>query len=111
MEFVGADADFRPHAELAAVVEPGAGVDHHGRAIDAVGELLGRRQVAGDDGVGVVRAVPIDVVDGFVQRAHDAAGNDRGEIFGRVVLLDGRLGQWNEFARFGIATDFNAARR
>src|SRR5271157_3934010 len=30
---VGADADLGTQAELAAVVEPGAGVDDHGRAV------------------------------------------------------------------------------
>jgi hypothetical protein len=35
VEFVGADANFGAQAELAAVIEPRAGIDQYGRAIDA----------------------------------------------------------------------------
>ena len=46
MELVGADADLGPQAELAAVVQSRAGVDHHRGTVDAGGELPGRLQVA-----------------------------------------------------------------
>ena len=57
VELVGADADLGAEAELAAVVEAGAGVDHHGRAVDLGHELARRGQVGGDDRLGVARAV------------------------------------------------------
>src|SRR5437762_12322395 len=45
MKLVGANPDLRAQAELIAVVEPRAGVDHHRRAIDAGGELPSRCQI------------------------------------------------------------------
>jgi len=41
MKLVGADAHLRAHAELAAVREPGGGVDIHGCRVDLFQELLG----------------------------------------------------------------------
>src|SRR5262249_17563924 len=67
VELVGADADLGAEAELAAVVEPGAGVDHHGRAVPLGHEPPRGGQVAGHDRVGVARAVPGDVPDGLGQ--------------------------------------------
>src|SRR3954454_13148226 len=65
---VGADADLGAQAELATVVEPSAGVDDHGRAV-ALGDDPPRRgQVAGQDRVGVARAVPRDVRHRGVER-------------------------------------------
>src|SRR3954469_4841320 len=63
VELVGADADLGAEAELAAVVESGARVDDHGRAIHLGHEPAGRGEVAGQDGVGVLRAVQGDVSD------------------------------------------------
>ena len=63
MELVGADADLGAEAELAAVVEAGAGVDQHGRAVHLGDEPAGGGEVAGDDRLGVPRAVPVDVSD------------------------------------------------
>src|SRR5437588_9361475 len=63
VELVGADADLGAEAELAAVVEPGAGVDHDGRAVDLGHEPTRRGEVAGQDRLGMPRAVPGDVGD------------------------------------------------
>ena len=76
VDLVGADADLGAEAELAAVVEAGAGVDHHGRAVDLGDESLGGREIAGDDRLGVARAVPGDVVDRLVDRVDDGDGQD-----------------------------------
>src|SRR5271157_1708674 len=50
---VGADADLGTQAELAAVVEPGAGVDDHGRAVNPGHEAAGRGEITGHYGLGV----------------------------------------------------------
>jgi hypothetical protein len=44
---------------------------------------------AGDDDVGVVRAVVIYVGNGFFERADDFDGEDEVEIFGGPVFLGG----------------------
>ena len=89
VELVGADADLGAQAELAAVVETGAGVDHHGRAVDLGDEPLGRGEVGGDDRLGVARAVPGDMSDGLFERVDDGDGQDLVEILGIPV---GRIG-------------------
>src|SRR5690606_13473459 len=63
VEAVGADADLGPQTELAPVVEAGAGVDDHRGGVDRGREPPGRVQIAGDDRVGVVRAVGVNVPD------------------------------------------------
>ena len=42
MEFIGGNADFRAHAEFAAVGELGRGVMQNDGAVDAAEEALGR---------------------------------------------------------------------
>ena len=63
MKFIRADADFRAQAELVAVVEARAGVDHDGRGVDGRCEPTGRIQVIGNDRVRMLRPVAVDVAD------------------------------------------------
>src|SRR5579872_1061986 len=63
VEFVGADPDLGPQAQLSAVVEPRAGVDHDGGRIDAGDKSLSGGQVARHDRVGVMRPVRFNVLD------------------------------------------------
>ena len=44
VQLLGADADLRAEAELPAVGEAGAGVDHDGRGVDLAGEAAGGRR-------------------------------------------------------------------
>jgi hypothetical protein len=67
VELVGADADLGAQAVLEAVGKAGAGVDHHAGRIHLAQEAHGVRVVGRQDGIGVVRAVPVDVGDGLVQ--------------------------------------------
>lgn len=53
VEFVGADTDFGTEAKLAAVVEAGRGVEHHGRAVNFVHKLLGGLNIPRDNHFGV----------------------------------------------------------
>ena len=61
MKLVRADADFRPEAELVAVVEARAGVDHHGGGIDLGREALGRSKVVLGRGDGEIPSIFIAV--------------------------------------------------
>ena len=63
----GRYADFRAHAEFAAIGELGRGIVHHDRGIDRVQEPLRRRRVFGHDGIGMVRAIGVDVIDRAIQ--------------------------------------------
>ena len=67
MELVGGDADLGAEAELAAVGEAVGDVVEDAGGIDRAEETLRGGFVGGDDGVGVVRAVAVDVGDGFVE--------------------------------------------
>ncbi len=53
MKAVGADSDFGTQAELAAIVEARAGIDHHGRRIDFVLKPDGRFETFCDNRIGV----------------------------------------------------------
>src|SRR5438046_1958023 len=75
---VGADANLGAEAKLAAVVEPGAGVDNHGRAIDLSDESAGGGEVACENGLGVARAMARDVGNRVAERIHHA---DREDLF------------------------------
>ena len=61
---VRADADFSAQPVFAAVGETCGGVDHDAGAIDAFGEGVGGAEGFGEDGVGVVAAIVVDVSDG-----------------------------------------------
>ena len=92
MEFVGADADLRPETEFSAIAEARRGIPEHGRGIDGREELPRRLLVRRNDAVGVVRTVILDVLDGIFQRVDHPDTQDQIEIFGRPILLRGRLG-------------------
>src|SRR5205823_14399241 len=70
--FVGADANFRAHAEFAAIGKSGRGVPIDRGGIHFGKELLRMRLVARDNAVRVRRAIMIDVIDGLLQAVHDA---------------------------------------
>lgn len=89
VEFVGGDADFGAESEFAAVGEAGGDVVEDAGGIDAAEELFGGCVIGGDDDVGVMRAVVIDVGNGFFERADDFDGEDEIEVFGGPVFLGG----------------------
>ncbi len=63
-DFVGADPDFCPHAELAAIGEAGGSVPVDGCGVDGGEEFPGGGFVGSDDAIRVVAAVAVDVMDG-----------------------------------------------
>ena len=58
VQLLGGDADLGAEAELAAVGEPGRGVDHHRRRVDPGDEPAGGGCDVGDDRLGVPGAAP-----------------------------------------------------
>ncbi|MND53378.1 hypothetical protein D3C80_444140 [compost metagenome] len=109
MQLVGGNADLRPQAVLEAIGETGRGVDHHRGGIDFGEEAPGIAEVLGDDGVGVLRAVGIDVQDGLVQPVDDADREDRRVVLGAPVFL-GRFQHViaQQRASGGVATQLHA---
>ncbi len=87
MEFVSGDADLRAEAELAAVGEAVGDVVEDAGGIDFAEETFRGGLVGGDDGVGVVRAVLVDVIDGFIERSDDFDREDEVEVLGGPVFL------------------------
>ena len=106
MEPSGRDADFRAHAELAAVGELGRGVVQHDRRIDLVEKGLGAGRVGGDDGIGVPRTVGADMRDRLVQAVDLADRQDGVEILRPPVLLRGRADTRIEGAGGLVAAQF-----
>jgi len=82
VDFVCADTDFGAEAVAEAIGESRTAIDKHIRRIDQCHESLDLALVGGDYGVGVFRAVAVDVLDGGVQAINDFYREDVIEIFG-----------------------------
>ena len=61
------DADLGAEAEFATIGELCRGIVQNNRRIDFRQEALGRRPILGHDRVGVMRAMPFDVLDRPIQ--------------------------------------------
>ncbi len=107
MELVGGDADLGAEAEFAAVGEAGGDVVHDAGGIDGVEEFFRLGIVGGDDAVGVVGAVGVDVGDGGFHVRDDFDGEDFLEILGGPVFLGGgdEIGEDGE--AFGAAAQLD----
>src|SRR5690606_4677315 len=108
MQLVGGDADLGTETVFEAVGAARRGVDHDRARIHLAQETARMRVVFGDDGLGMLRGVAIDVVDGLFDAADDLDRDDGIEIFGVVVLFAGCAGSGHQRARFGAAADFDA---
>ena len=67
MQLLCTDGYLRAQPELTAVVEARAGVHKYGRRVDLVDKASRVLPIVGQDAVGMVGAVFVDVRDGFVQ--------------------------------------------
>src|SRR3954470_24137268 len=90
-DFIRADADFRAHAELAAIGKAGGSIPIHGGGVDFGEELVRAGLVAGHNGVGVGRAVMTNMLDGLGEVIHDANIEDVVVVFGEKILVGGRF--------------------
>src|SRR5690606_31322843 len=75
------DADFGAEAELAAVGELGRGIVHDDRAVDCGQEALGGGRVLGDNRVGVMARMRVDMRERAVEAVDRRDRDDRVEIF------------------------------
>ena len=82
VQLAGADANLGTEAVAEAVGEAGGTVVEDVGGVDLGEEARGGGGVAGDDGVGVVRAVLLDMVEGVVERVDDADGEDEVGVLG-----------------------------
>ena len=89
MEFVGRDADLCTEPEDAAVIESGAGVHHHGAAVDHRGECFGGLQVAGHNRIGVMGSVLVDVLCRLLHRSDDRDADFGTQVFGAPICFGG----------------------
>jgi len=105
----GGNADLGAHAELAAVGELGRGVVEHDGAVDLGEEPVGGGLVAGDNSVGVVRAVTRDMGDSRVEAVDNFHRDDCVEIFPRPVGFGRRAYSGNQFTGRRV-TSHGAAR-
>ncbi len=90
MKFVGRNTNLGSQTKHAAVIESCARVDHHRRTIDQRGERVGGSQVVGDDRVGVMRSVTIDVLGRLLDRIDHRDADDRAKVLGRPIVFGRR---------------------
>src|SRR5882672_1426531 len=88
-DFIGADPNFGPHAELAAISESGRGIPIDGGGIDFAEELFGAGFVASHDAVGVGGAIMVNVVDRLPDALDDAQIQNVIVVFGVKILVGG----------------------
>src|SRR5579863_7682982 len=91
MQPAGGDADLGAKAELAAVGELRRGVVQHDRRIHLAQKFLRRLLVFGDDRIGVMRAVALDMRDRTIHTVDHTGGEEGVEIFGAPSGLAGGL--------------------
>src|SRR5690554_5288480 len=90
VDLVGGNADFSPQAIFETVRKAGGGVDHHRTGIHLGQEPAGPGVVLGDDAVGMLGAVTVDVLDCAIQAVdHTHRKNRRQVLFVPVVLGGG----------------------
>ncbi len=108
VDLVGGDADFRAEAELVSVGEAGGGVPVNGGGVAVGEEVAGDGFVAGADGVGVVGAVSLDVLEGLVEVCNDADREDEVEVFCAPVVFGGREGVGENLKGVGASAELDA---
>ena len=86
---MGTDTHFGPETVTETIGKSRAGVDHHAGRIDLAQKALGVHVVGGEDGVGVVAGIAVDVGDGLVHAVHQLHADHRRQVFLAPVLLTG----------------------
>ena len=71
VDFIGRNADFRAEAKFETVGKAGGGVYHHAGAVDRAQKSLCTGEMFGNDAVGMVAAVGIDMGNGFIKAVDD----------------------------------------
>ena len=87
MEFLGTDTNLCAQTIFKAVGKSGRGIDHHRAGIHLTQEAHCVPVIVGDDGIGVARAVLVDVGDGVVDVVHHFYRQGEVEVLGVPVIL------------------------
>ena len=66
VQLVGGDTDFGTQAVLETVGKAGGSIDHHRGGVHLAQKPHGAPVIAGDNAVGVQRAVSVDVLDSLI---------------------------------------------
>src|SRR5580700_4047358 len=111
MQPAGGDADLGAEAELAAVGKLRRRVVQHDRRIHFAQEFFRRGFVLGDDRVGVMRAVALDMVYRRIDAIDHTCGDDGVEIFGAPIgfacRLDSAVDRLDRGIAANLATGFD----
>src|SRR5690554_2391283 len=89
MQLVGGNADFRAQTVLETIGKTGRGVDHHRTGVHFGQEAACSGEVFGNDAVGMLRAMPVDMGNGLVDRIKNAYGQNGRVVFFSPVLFAG----------------------
>ncbi len=90
MQFVVGDADLGTQSVFVAVGKAGRSVDQHRRRIDLAQEAQRGVVVLGNDGIGVVAAEVIDVLDRLGHAGQRRDRENRRQVFGAPVVFTRR---------------------
>ena len=76
--------------ELSTVVKPRTGIHQDGGRIDLLDKAVRTRPIICKDTVCVLCAMPLDVVNGFIQTVDDPQAQDQGEPFSVKIVWPGQ---------------------
>ena len=89
MELACRNAHFRAEAVPEPVGKAGGRVLVNTSRVDKLHEPCGSIDIFRDDGIGMMGAVPVDVIDGFLHAGDDFHGKDEIEVFmAEVIVFD-----------------------
>src|SRR3569833_2955297 len=108
VDLVGADAALRAETVFEAIGETRRGVHHHRARIHLAQETPRARVILGDDGVGVLRAVALDVGERRIEIGDHAHREDGREEFRAPIAVARGLGARHEVARARTAAELDA---
>ena len=89
MKFLGGNTQFGAEAEHPAIRETRGGIHHHHGGIYGLREAFDVRVVLGKNRFGVMCGVPVDMVNGLVERIDDAHANLQCQILGAPIRFVG----------------------
>ncbi len=89
MELLGADTHLRPQPELPPIGEARAGVDVDAGCVHFVQEPHGVGVFLGDDGLGMPRAVAVDVLQSLIDRFDHLDGGNQRQVLLAPILVGG----------------------
>src|SRR5690554_1915926 len=90
VDLVSGDADLGPQTILKAIGKAGRGVDHHRTGVHLGQEPAGTGVVLGNDAVGMLGTVTIDVLDGTIKPVYHTYRQNRSQVLLMPVLLGSR---------------------